>query len=80
MDNMEEIIVQDETEKLKHNQLKNAVNKLTDRQREALYLKYTQNMDYEQVGQVLEMNYQSCRNLIYRALTELRSQLKNISH
>jgi len=79
IENVEEKIVHQETETLQNHQLHQAVGNLTERQKEALYLKYNQNMDYEQVGQVLEMNYQSCRNLIYRAITELRAQLKNVS-
>ena len=49
-----------------------ALKALTDRQREVIYLKFNQNMSYEEIGDILGINYQSIRNLAHRAITELR--------
>ncbi len=52
-----------------------ALNKLTNRQREAIYLKYVLGFDYEELTKVLDLNYQASRNLIYRAILKLRKNL-----
>ena len=50
--------------------------KLSARQRETVYLKFFEELSYEDICEVMELNYQSARNLIARALTELRQILK----
>ena len=52
--------------------LQNAISKLPKRQQEAIHLKYYQNMSYEDICDVMDINYQSVRNLISRAIIELR--------
>jgi len=52
-----------------------ALKALTDRQREVIYLKFNQNMSYEEIGDILGINYQSIRNLAHRAITELRKNM-----
>lgn len=54
-----------------------ALNSLTPRQREAVYLKYVLDFGYEELANVLNMNYQASRNLICRAILRLRERLKN---
>jgi RNA polymerase sigma factor (sigma-70 family) len=54
-----------------------AVAGLSQRQQEALYLKFYNDLDYEQIAAVMELNYQSARNLIHRALTALRDIVKD---
>lgn len=49
-----------------------ALQGLTARQKEAVYLKFTSGLEYEEVCAVMEMNLESCRNLIYRAVKALR--------
>lgn len=46
---------------------------LNDRQKEAIYLKYQLDLSYEEISQLLDINYQSARNLIHRAITKIRS-------
>jgi RNA polymerase sigma factor (sigma-70 family) len=48
---------------------------LTGRQKEAVYLYYIEELSYDEICQLLGMNYQSVRNLIHRALTKLRESL-----
>ena len=45
---------------------------LSPRQREVLYLKYYNNLDYEEIAEVLEINYQSVINHIHKAMIKLR--------
>jgi RNA polymerase sigma factor (sigma-70 family) len=53
-------------------QLNVLINKLPSRQKEALYLRYHQGLSVEQVSEVLNMNYQSTKNLLHRAILQLR--------
>ena len=49
-----------------------ALNKLSKRQREALYLKFFDGFSYERIAEVMSLNTQSVRNLIFNALQTLR--------
>ena len=55
--------------------LKVAFEHLSKRQKEAVYLKYYSGLDYEDIGEVMDINYQSTRNLIFNALKSLRKQM-----
>lgn len=55
--------------------LSDALNQLTPRQREAIYLYYIQEIPLTEIPDLLGMNYQSTRNLIHRALLSLRQQI-----
>lgn len=49
-----------------------ALQELTPRQREAIYLYYIQEIPLNEISVLLEMNYQSTRNLLHRAMLKLR--------
>jgi RNA polymerase sigma-70 factor (ECF subfamily) len=55
--------------------LRTAMEQLSDRQREILYLKYYAGMDYDAIGEIMSLNYQSARNLVSRALARLKELL-----
>jgi len=57
-------------EKIKNLQI--MLDKLPARQKEVLYLLFYQDMSYEEISQVMSMNYQSARNLVHRAIKLLR--------
>ncbi|WP_026632552.1 RNA polymerase sigma factor [Dyadobacter alkalitolerans] len=48
------------------------LDQLTNRQREALYLKYTQELSYEQVAATMGINYRSAVNLVHEAVKSVR--------
>ncbi len=52
-----------------------AMQKLSHRQREVLYLKYESNMDYEGISEMMDINYQSARNLVSKAISALSKHL-----
>ncbi|HAQ20323.1 MAG TPA: hypothetical protein DCR40_13995 [Prolixibacteraceae bacterium] len=52
--------------------LESAMAELSNRQREAVYLRFVSELSYEELSEVLQMNYQSARNLIYRGIEKLR--------
>lgn len=49
-----------------------AMIKLSPRQKEIIYLKFYNNLDYEELAEVLDINYQSVVNHIYKAMQKLR--------
>jgi RNA polymerase sigma factor (sigma-70 family) len=53
-------------------QLNLLINGLPSRQKEALYLRYHQNLSVDQVADVLNLNYQSTKNLLHRIILLLR--------
>jgi RNA polymerase sigma factor (sigma-70 family) len=70
---VEERLIADETMASKVEYLNKCIKNLPDRQKEALYLRYHQGLTVEQVAEVLDMNYQSTKNLLHRAISRLRS-------
>lgn len=64
-----------EEEKTRSNLLlvNNLMDQLSPRQREALTLYYIEEKKYEDICEIMDMNYQSVRNLMHRGLTRLRA-------
>ena len=56
-------------------QVKAAMENLSKRQKEVIYLKYVSGLDYEDIGEIMELNYQSVRNLVSNALKKLKGTL-----
>ena len=74
--NPEEADKEDDWEQIvQKSRLKKGLLALTARQREAIYLRYTMDMSLEEISNLLEMNYQSARNLIHRSVEKLRKEL-----
>lgn len=57
--------------------LQNAMNELTARQREAIYLKYVTGLSYEELSAVMNLSYQASRNLICHGMEKLRKVISN---
>ncbi len=49
-----------------------ALESLTDRQKEAIYLRFDRGLEYNEISEILNLNYQSARALIHRAIEKLR--------
>ena len=56
--------------------LNELLNDLPPRQKEALFLRYNHALSVEQIAEMLEVNYQSANNLLYRGLLTLRKEWK----
>ena len=69
---IEDRLIADEITAKKVEQLNKSINQLSDRQKEAIYLRYHQGLSVEQVAEVLNLNYQSTKNLLHRAILQLR--------
>ena len=70
------LLINQEINQEKKASLEKAFSQLSTRQKEVLYLKYYQDMDYEGISEIMELNYQSARNLVSRALTQLAKVLQ----
>jgi len=73
---IEQSLILEEGSNQRINLLRNALNDLTPRQKEAIYLKYTQDLEYEQIAEIMEIGIEGSRNLIYRAVKTLKDSLK----
>ena len=63
----------------KHNrQLELAMGRLSERQKEIIHMKYFQELDYEEIGRIMDLNYQSARNLVNRAIAALRKEMLGV--
>ena len=52
-----------------------AINQLPGRQKEIVYLKIYQGLGYEEISEVMNINYQAARNLFYQSVKSLRQTL-----
>lgn len=57
---------------LQKKKLQKALDLLSSHQREVIYLRFIRELSYEEVGEVLGINYQSAKNLVSRTLVKLR--------
>ena len=65
-----------EQQERKQHLLNNLLKSLTDRQREAIYLRFYCNLPYEEVAQVLNIKTKATYKLISRALSVLKKVIK----
>lgn len=72
-DNVEKDYIANEKEMLDNLFVAKLLNQLSPRQRKAIILYYIEEKKYEDICAIMEMNYQSVRNLIHRGITKLRS-------
>ncbi len=50
----------------------NAIQELSARQKEIIYLKFNQNLSYDEVSEIMGINYQAARNLLSQAIKVLK--------
>lgn len=75
---VEDMIIAEEVSKEQSEQLAAAFEELSKRQREVLYLRFYQEMDYEDICEIMDLGYQSVRNLVSAAINRLRTYLELI--
>ena len=74
-DDIETDIIAQENQSEKAKMLALGMEGLSKRQREAIYHKYYNNLSYDEICKVMELNYQSVRNLISSGIKRLRQNL-----
>lgn len=71
-DSVQEQLILEEITFSKNAKLESALSSLTKKQRQALNLRFTQDLSYEEISSTLGISLESCRTLIYRSLKDLR--------
>jgi RNA polymerase sigma factor (sigma-70 family) len=71
-------MIENEESDQRNAQLNQALETLSTRQREALFLRFYQDLSYEEVAHILGVEQQSAYNLIFRAVEALRQRIKPI--
>lgn len=68
----EMLLINDQENKELAQKVFNAMRELSARQKEIIYLKFHQNLSYEEVSEIMNINYQAARNLVYQSLKVLK--------
>ncbi len=72
---VEDFLIEKEEDTALAWKIASSLEKLTARQREVIYLRFYHNMDFPQLAEMMEMNVQSVRNLLFRALEKIRGEV-----
>jgi len=76
---VEEMMIHNEEEEFLSIKMQQMMDSLTPRQKEVLYYKYVENLSYDEIGEIMQMNYQSILNLVQRSLKKLRTSFSRSS-
>jgi RNA polymerase sigma factor (sigma-70 family) len=68
----ESLLVNEQINREKREKLNLTLQKLSKRQQEVIYLRFYNDLSYEQIAEVMSLNYQSVRNLLHEAVKVLR--------
>lgn len=69
-------LIADESFKESVNKLLFALHNLTRRQKEAIHLKYYMELEYDEICEIMDLQYQSVRNLISEGIKKMREIVK----
>ena len=75
----EDKIIMEESRTIIHLKLNKAISGLSPRQKEAIFLRYMEEMTYSDICRLMKMEYQSARNLVSSAIKKLHLELENKS-
>jgi RNA polymerase sigma factor (sigma-70 family) len=71
----EEVITNQETAIFKNKNLSLLLNKLPNRQKEAIYLKYYSGLKATEISEIMGINYQSVVNTLHKAIKSLKEEI-----
>ena len=72
----ESILISDQLEKEKSKSLYEALNGLSKRQKQIIFMQYYEGLTIDEIQQITELKYQSIKNLTHRAMLSMREYLK----
>ena len=72
----EDSIIENEVKSQRMEMLKASMNALTKRQREAIFLKFFNELSYHEVASIMDLRVDSVYNLLSKAIDVLRTKLK----
>lgn len=75
---VEDKFLSEEAAKLQKEEVENILAILTPRQREIMYYRFVEELDFEQICKIMDLNYNSAHNLIQRALKKIRDNYDSV--
>lgn len=71
----ETILILNQFTSEQEHRLKQGIEKLSENQREIIFLRFYANLSYEEISNLMDINYQSVKNLMFRSMKSLRKEL-----
>lgn len=75
----ENFLISKEEDEEKLKKIIEAINQLPARQKEIIYLRIYKGLNYEEISEIMEINYQVVRNLLCQALKTFRKLMLTVS-
>lgn len=72
--NSQEVWIENEEEKDKKILVNRLLSGLTRHQREAVHLRFIEGLSYDEIAEIMQINYLSAKTLIHRAVSRLRNK------
>ncbi|MDR1747280.1 MAG: RNA polymerase sigma factor [Tannerella sp.] len=69
---VEDEFIETEEHELLRRKVEQLLSALTDRQREIIYLRYMQNLSYEEISEIMHITSPACRKLLHKVISKLR--------
>lgn len=77
LESIEQKLIRREMETEIHQHVMDAVKKLSKKQQEIIYLRFYDNVSYAEIARMFDVNIQTVRNLMNRAIKSLKENLEN---
>ncbi len=74
----EDYFIKNQDEEELRSQILHALNNLPLKQREAIYLRYFEELEYDEIAEIMHINHQSVKNNVHRGLDTLRNSMSMI--
>ena len=74
---VEDLWIRSEDEQENIQRVRSFINNLSDRQREIIFLRYYQNLSYQEISDLLKIDQNYAYNLTSKAFNQLRKQFEN---
>ena len=68
----EMLLIASESEQIQTKNLQNSLENLTQRQKEAIFLRFNENLGYDEIATLMDISVKATYKLVYRALEVLR--------
>jgi RNA polymerase sigma factor (sigma-70 family) len=73
-------LINDQIARENHTKLIEAFHSLTKRQKEAIFLRFYENLEYAEIAEIMSLKeVKYARTLIYRALEEMKGSIRNLA-
>jgi len=72
--NSQELWIEQEEENDKKRLVIRLLSNLTRHQREAIHLRFIEGLSYDEISEIMQINYQSTKMLVHRAISKIRKR------